>query len=181
MTSSFAGSFAPYTPPPDDPSRLPSQPVSRSRIWFSQDTASYQSGGLSSTVVSAVAPSTDIERGQHNDWETTYGLRVDVLAAFAYVLGPISAFVLLVLETHNDYVRFHAYQAALLMTPLLTAYILAAVLQFPSWICSFLAFLLCLSGFSMATQAFLSAFRGELSRYDLPKLGSLADQWVDEE
>lgn len=31
------------------------------------------------------------------------------------------------------------------------------------------------------TQAFLGAYRGGLSRYHLPKLGSLADQWVDEE
>ena len=83
----------------------------------------------SSTVFSAAAASTDIERGQHNDWETTYGLRVDVLAAFAYLLGPISgstksirstldhadiaardpALALLVLEIHNDYVRFHGW------------------------------------------------------------------------
>ncbi|KAF8560366.1 hypothetical protein OG21DRAFT_59062 [Imleria badia] len=180
MTYNFAGSFAPYTSPPDDPSHLPRQPVSRPRIWFSQDIASYQSGGLPS--ISAAAASTDIERGQRlNEWETTYGLRVDVLAAFAYLLGPISALVLLVSETHNDYVRFHAYQAALLMTPLLTARILVAVLQFPSWIGSILALLLCVSGFSMATQAFLGAYRGGLSCYHLPKLGSLADQWVDEE
>jgi uncharacterized membrane protein len=62
-----------------------------------------------------------------NVWETRFGTRVDVLAAFAYVLGPISgvyihirlawkaqqltntriALLLLILETHNDYVRFH--------------------------------------------------------------------------
>lgn len=89
---------------------------------------SYQSGGLpSSTVFSPTAADTDTERGQHNEWETTYGLRVDVLAAFAYLLGPVSgstksftstldrayipsrrsALTLLVLEKHNDYVRFH--------------------------------------------------------------------------
>ncbi|KAI9572956.1 hypothetical protein HD554DRAFT_2185226 [Boletus coccyginus] len=182
MPSNVGASFSPYTPPPDDLSNFPPRTASHSRIWFSESSVSYQSGGLpSSTVVSAAAAGTDIERGGHNEWETTYGLRVDVLAAFAYLLGPISALALLILETHNDYVRFHAYQAALLMTPLLTAYILAPVLQFPSWISSFLAFLLCVSGFSMATQAFLGAYRGGFSRYHFPKLGSLADQWVDEE
>lgn len=59
-----------------------------------------------------------------NAWETAYGMRVEVLAAFAYLLGPISgeletiflapctktpppALALLIFETHNDYVRFH--------------------------------------------------------------------------
>ena len=111
------------TPPPDEPCHPSAQPVSRPRIWFSHHTASYQSGGLPS--ISPAAASTDIEHGQPNEWETTYGLRVDVLAAFAYLLGPLSgltkslfsmyayistrrsALVLLVLETHNDYVRFH--------------------------------------------------------------------------
>ena len=64
-------------------------------------------------------------------WETRHGLRVDMLAAFAYVLGPISgacalcspcrtcallrplmhvlptALTLLIVETYNDFVRFH--------------------------------------------------------------------------
>ena len=63
-------------------------------------------------------------------WETRYGLRVDLLAAFAYLLGPISgacfadlpthiytqclltmiahaALTLLIMETYNDFVRFH--------------------------------------------------------------------------
>lgn len=57
-------------------------------------------------------------------WDTRYGMRVDMLAAAAYILGPLSgeptypwsivyvnltasALLLLVLETHNDYVRFH--------------------------------------------------------------------------
>ena len=60
---------------------------------------------------------------QQNVWLTRIPLRVDVLAAFTYVLGPISglascsillhsvdicsAFLILILETQNDYVRFH--------------------------------------------------------------------------
>lgn len=85
---------------------------------------------------SAPATSTDIERAQPNEWETTYGLRVDLLAAFAYLLGPISgsiksflltrayipagrpALALLVLETHNDYVRFHGQLVLSLFDPL---------------------------------------------------------------
>lgn len=69
------------------------------------------------------------EEDAANQWETRFGARVDVLAAFAYLLGPISgthsiqnkvryfkklinasnyaALICLILETHNDYVRFH--------------------------------------------------------------------------
>lgn len=65
-------------------------------------------------------------------WETRFGLRVDMLAAAAYVLSPLSgefsirsilivrenpnaqwtALLLLILETHNDYVRFHGMSSA---------------------------------------------------------------------
>jgi hypothetical protein len=49
----------------------------------------------------------DEERGVSNLWETRFGWRVDVEAAVAYLFGPISALALLILETNNDYVRFH--------------------------------------------------------------------------
>ncbi|KAN0100629.1 hypothetical protein V8E55_000613 [Tylopilus felleus] len=198
MTSNLAGSFAPYTPPPDDPAHLSSEPVSRPRIWFSHSIASYQSGGLpSSTVVSqTAAASTDIERGQHNEWETTYGLRVDLLAAFAYLLGPISgstvslfsaracistptALALLILEVHNDYMTASSIPVGALddsstcRVHLCPDTTISIVDMFFSGIGP-----LCLS---ICNGAFLGAYGGDLSRYRLPKIGSLADQWVDEE
>lgn len=48
-----------------------------------------------------------MEEGGGSIWETSLPLRVDMLAPFAYLFGPISAFALLVGETKNDYVRFH--------------------------------------------------------------------------
>ncbi|KIJ68437.1 hypothetical protein HYDPIDRAFT_106633 [Hydnomerulius pinastri MD-312] len=189
MSSKSASSFAPYTLPPDDPSRISAQPATvkpQSRPWFPVTApsryyeTSYQSGGIPSFNSSAGAVDNDVE-GRQNQWETRYGLRVDMLAAFAYLLGPMSALTLLVLETHNDYVRFHAYQSALLTTPLLLVRILASLLRFPSWICAFFTIVLFVSAFSMATRAFWGASRDGLSRYHLPKLGPLADQWVSEE
>ena len=75
------------------------------------------------------ATSGNEEEGTINQWETRFGMRVDLLAAAAYLLGPISgkyiwswqdymsiliqgliefiALLCLILETHNDYVRFH--------------------------------------------------------------------------
>lgn len=90
---------------------------------------SYQSGGiptLNTSQAGGLAAVEDAEaQSGHSMWETRYGLRVDMLAAFSYLLGPISgehrfretasilaqrratALLLLIVETHNDYVRFH--------------------------------------------------------------------------
>jgi uncharacterized membrane protein len=97
---------------------------------------------------------------------------VDVLAALAYLGGPlagmpfllshvgcfadrsgVTALVLLILETVNDYVRFHgrhppripsfnksdcsspvAYQSALLTTPLLVVWMLMRLIGFWGWL-----------------------------------------------
>lgn len=89
------------TPPPDDPSyapvlastsRLPTRP------WFPNHTSSqnidtsYQSGGMPTFNTSATggAGAAEEAEGQTSQWETRYGMRVDVLAAVAYLLGPIS-------------------------------------------------------------------------------------------
>lgn len=104
------------TPPPDDPAlvkpaspstsafpRAPGRPA-----WFpasSSDAQSYQAGGLPTLgtaygggggvgvglngISSAVGGPGGDDAGI-NQWETRYGMRVDVLAAFAYLLGPVS-------------------------------------------------------------------------------------------
>ncbi|KAG1750003.1 uncharacterized protein EDB91DRAFT_1110849 [Suillus paluster] len=188
MSSSFASSFAPYTPPPDDSSyRLAPSSSSNARPWFPVHSSSrgieisYQSGGVPTFSNSISGHEGTQEDVQQNQWETSYGMRVDVLSAFAYIWGPISALILLVLETHNDYVRFHAYQSALLMTPLLLVRIFAPLLGFPSWVQSFLTIVFALSALFMAVRAYLGASRESLARYHLPKIGPLAERWVFEE
>lgn len=44
------------------------------------------------------------ESNTHDAYDTTYGWRIDIEAAAAYIAGPILAIVLLILETKNDYV-----------------------------------------------------------------------------
>jgi len=116
-----------------------------------------------------------------NQWETRYGMRVDFLAAWAYILGPISAFCMLIMETHNDFVRFHAYQSALLTTPLILLRILASLLQLSSVLRHFLNLLLISSISFMAFRAHTDASRNGLSRFHIPFIGLLAEQWLDEE
>lgn len=142
MSNNLA-SFAPYvslvhirwplltrnkTPPPDHPEYTPTPaPI---RPWFPAHVSSsheintsYQSGGIPTFANSASGGGGNTSDTQQNQWETRYGLRIDILAALAYLLGPISgrpsprdsctypdiplALTLLIIETQNDYVRFH--------------------------------------------------------------------------
>ncbi|KAJ8702615.1 hypothetical protein PTI98_001318 [Pleurotus ostreatus] len=185
-TSSSFATFAPYTPPPDDPSRGPLSASSShpsARAWFpnTEDT-SYQSGGIPSFNASMTGggPQVD-EEANVNQWETTYGLRVDVLAAVAYLLGPFSALVILILETQNDYVRFHAYQSALVSTPLVIIWIVASLLSFPSWLRTFFAIFLMATTLYTAFRAYRDVTHSNLTRYHIPILGLLAERWLLEE
>ncbi|KAI0669906.1 hypothetical protein C8Q78DRAFT_153368 [Trametes maxima] len=184
--SHFA-SFAAYTPPPDDPSHIASTSQSTSRVWFpsQQQSASYQSGGIptfNTSQAGGLGAAEDAEaENATNMWETRHGFRVDLLAAFAYVLGPLSALALLIVETHNDFVRFHAYQSALLTTPLVVLRILASLLQFPSFLRTAVTLLLVIPSLYMAWQAYIDAARNGLVRFQIPFIGPLAEKWVFEE
>jgi len=186
----YATSFAPYTPPPDDPSYASSsKPTPASRPWIpkppAQPSMSYQSGAIPTFNTSQAGGLGAVEEAEaesgSNMWETRYGLRVDMLAAFAYVMGPISALLLLILETHNDYVRFHAYQSALLSTPLVLLRIAATLLQFPSFLRTFLTLVMIISLLYMTWQAYIGAARDGLVRFQTPWIGPIADRWVSEE
>ncbi|KIK71012.1 hypothetical protein GYMLUDRAFT_33117 [Collybiopsis luxurians FD-317 M1] len=187
--STSAASFAPYMPPPDDPEYSGSSKVpSRSRPWFpghqSSLGVSYQSGGIPTLNDSQAGgygnPASDQIESQ-NQWETRYGMRVDVLAAFAYILGPLSALLVLVVETQNDYVRFHGYQSALFTTPLIVFRALLSLLQFPQWLRTFWTILLLACQLYMAFRAYLDASQDGLIRYELPIVGSIASEWLAEE
>ncbi|KAJ7487612.1 hypothetical protein B0H11DRAFT_2014101 [Mycena galericulata] len=180
------------TPPPDDPASLPTTSKPLPRPWFpthpSAADTSYQSGGIPTFNASASGGLGAVEEaeGQQNQWETRHGLRVDMLAAVAYLLGPISALALLIVETQNDYVRFHwssylAYQSALLTTPLVVIRILASLLQFPGWIRTILTLVIIGSQLYMAIRAYLDASRNGLARFQLPYIGPIAARWLEEE
>ncbi|KAL6304282.1 hypothetical protein BKA93DRAFT_749957 [Sparassis latifolia] len=184
--------YCAQTPPPDDPTYTStSRPVSRP--WFpgqsSQQSMSYQSGGIPTFNTSQAGGLGAVEEAEAENggsmWETRYGLRVDMLAAFAYLLGPISgehsARSADVQETHNDYVRYHAYQSALLATPLVLLRIFASLLQFPSFLRTLLTLLIVLPLLYMTWRAYIDAARNGLTRFQVPGIGSLADRWVSEE
>ncbi|KAI0825140.1 hypothetical protein BC628DRAFT_293216 [Trametes gibbosa] len=184
-TSHFA-SFAAYTPPPDDPAYAGPASKSISRAWFpAPQPTSYQSGGIptfNTSQAGGLGSAEDAEaESAMSMWETRYGFRVDLSAAFAYLLGPISALILLITETHNDFVRFHAYQSALLTTPLAVLRILASLLHFPAFLRLILSLLLVLPPLYMAWRAYIDAARNGLVRFQIPFIGPLAEHWVLDE
>ncbi|CDZ98071.1 hypothetical protein [Phaffia rhodozyma] len=146
----------------------PSGPIASS-------SSAHYSGGNGQAPNYSVAE----EGGTANSWETRFGWRVDFEAGATYLLGPLTAVLLLILETTNDFVRFHAYQSALLTTPLLLLHFFLKLI-FPYWLQSVISF----GSFGlvvfMAYRAFVDANRG-LERFYLPVLGELAERWVGDE
>jgi len=111
-----------------------------------------------------------------NKYETGLGIRVDIEAALAYSLGALSGVLLLVAETKNDYVRFHAWQSSLLFLGL---WLLHFILSFSTT----LAWLLFVVEIGAAGWLAYNAYMdgASLERYEVPFLGALASQWVDNE
>ncbi|KAG8716593.1 hypothetical protein FRC09_015521 [Ceratobasidium sp. 395] len=139
-------SFTAYTPPPDAPPEPGTQSKAK-RPWFpphqssnfvqsvagpSSAGGSYQAGAVPTFGNSMGGGAGAVEEQMGvNEWETRFGWRVDIEAAVAYLGGPITALILLIVETTNDFVRFHAYQSALLITPLLLLRGFFGLLSFP--------------------------------------------------
>ncbi|KAK4683435.1 hypothetical protein P7C73_g6830, partial [Tremellales sp. Uapishka_1] len=203
--------FSPYPlgtdqPPPDVPSTDPPSESSRvkgksKRPWFSRDPSTYgntyQSGaGTTDPSSSSQAFTNDPESAaflqgangsngygdeRANAWESRFGWRVDVMAAASYLGGPVTALLFLILETQNDFVRFHAYQSALLTTPLIVLLLFTNLLiPFPTFLR--IIFLLASIGVTLYTafKAWKDAQEG-LGRFWLPVIGQVADKWVGEE
>ncbi|KAG4102341.1 hypothetical protein H8356DRAFT_1650351 [Neocallimastix lanati (nom. inval.)] len=110
-----------------------------------------------------------------NRYETAVPMRIDIEAACTYVIGGVSGIFFLILETKNDYVRFHAWQSSVLFCVLM-------VINF-IFLKTFLIHLLIPSEVGimcfLAYQAYINA--DSLFRYEIPIIGSIASDWVDSE
>jgi len=151
---------------------------------YASTSSSYQAGGIPNWGSSAGGGGnhdTEAQRGPINEWETRFGWRVDVVAAATYILGPVTALVFLILETHSDYIRFHSYQSALLTTPLILLRLLLGLLHFPAFILTTLTLVIVGVILFMAFRAYQDAHQGGLTRYHLPIIGEIADRWVGDE
>lgn len=137
--------FAPYqdsdpsthralSPPPPHPRRAlsPSPNPTASRSAQQQPSSS-----------SLPAPSTFQPSGSHLEdgrlnialFETSLPLRLDHEAMLAYLgLPPAGAVLLLMLEHRSDYVRFHAWQSAMVFSALFVLHLVLAWSAVLSWL-----------------------------------------------
>ncbi|ORX55665.1 hypothetical protein DM01DRAFT_1345156 [Hesseltinella vesiculosa] len=112
-----------------------------------------------------------------NKYETTLPIRVDVEAALTYLVPPLSGILFLVLETQNDYVRFHAWQSSLYFLSLMGAlFVMQFISTFLSWVLFFVGLG---SVVYLAYRAYLDG--ASLERYELPYFGPVASDYVDTE
>ncbi|WVR00013.1 hypothetical protein IAU59_007155 [Kwoniella sp. CBS 9459] len=168
-----------------DPTSVPqaytNDPESQAFLGGGSSSSASQGFGSGSGIGSGGLGGAGADGDRANAWESRFGWRVDVMAAVAYLGGPITALVFLILETQNDYVRFHAYQSALLTTPLLTLILLFRLLiRLPL----FLWILLIIASVAVTVYSSFRAWKDAqegLSRFWLPYIGEIAERWVSEE
>ncbi|PTB65647.1 hypothetical protein BBK36DRAFT_1169356 [Trichoderma citrinoviride] len=112
-----------------------------------------------------------------SEFDTSLGIRLDYEACLAYLaFPPVGAVILLILERNSDYVRFHAWQSALLFTAIMVFHVLFSWSSFLSWI--FFLGDLVLIGF-LSLKAYQDA--EILDRYEVPFFGRIASRFLDDE
>ncbi|KAL0090875.1 hypothetical protein J3Q64DRAFT_1707459 [Phycomyces blakesleeanus] len=192
--------FSPYKPSPDEDrnNRLreerqkQKQPKGKAKQTDTSPYSSYQSGkpnypGPSpSSLEEGLFSETDNLGGSRgpptgtlrvNKYETSLPIRVDIEAALAYVLGPVTGLLFLVLERQNDYVRFHAWQSSMVFLALMCAHF---VLMFISNFLSWTLFIFDIGLLVWLTyRAYLDG--ASLERYEFPYFGPIASEYVDSE
>jgi len=165
--------FSPYQ------SEEPQQ--SRSSPYFQSSSQSIQGGSpVISGIGSNAGPNGGLLGGGNarvNQYETRLPLRIDIEAIMCYVaLPPVGAVLLLVLETQNDYVRFHAWQASLVFTGLVILHLIFTFSAFLSWSLFVVDLGLMATG---AWHCYKDA--DDLARWELPFVGRIASSYVDSE
>ncbi|KAF2153706.1 hypothetical protein K461DRAFT_292423 [Myriangium duriaei CBS 260.36] len=188
------------SPPPRSPNASPT-PRNKSGNYFpsiadqSDPWAASRPARLPSPSTFADQPSTtaggyqDIESGQGllppqqqdrvlgDVFETSLGMRMDWEACLAYLLlPPAGGAVLLLFEHKSDYVRFHAWQSALVFAALFVLHLILSWSTVLSWL---------LFAVDLGLIAYLTfhAYRDAetLDRLELPFFGRLASNFVDSE
>ncbi|ELR04715.1 hypothetical protein VC83_06909 [Pseudogymnoascus destructans] len=182
--------FAPYqdtspdatrtlSPPPTDRRSTSASPpfqAPHANPWAAQSGSPppQQGGGFTNTR--------DVEMGGRgrealHDYDTSLPLRLDYEACLAYLaLPPAGAVGLLLVEWKSDYVRFHAWQSALLFSAMFVVHLVFAWSSFLSWV-------LLVGDVGMIGYLTLRAYNDAdtLDRCEVPFFGPLASRILDDE
>ncbi|TFB02629.1 hypothetical protein CCMA1212_005424 [Trichoderma ghanense] len=134
-------------------------------------------GGFGSGSAGANSPMPGTYPAEISEFDTSLGVRLDYEACLAYLaFPPVGAVILLILERNSDYVRFHAWQSALLFTAIMVFHVLISWSSFLSWI-FFLGDLVLIGVLSL--KAYQDA--EILDRYEVPFFGRIASRFLDDE
>lgn len=109
------------------------------------------------------------------------GLAPNLAGALAYVLGPITGILFLVIEKINPFVRFHAMQSTVLWIGWVVASfalsILSTIVPFVGWIFAFvLSVVMAFGGFILWLVLMWKAYQGR--EWELPIVGPFARKQV---
>jgi uncharacterized membrane protein len=104
--------------------------------------------------------------------KSSTGLEQNVAGALAYLVGPITGIVLLIVEKDNKFVRFHAMQSTLTFGGLFVLWIVLTISVFGLVLLPLLGLLLLVLWILLMVKA----FGGEM--YKLPWVGDIAEKQV---
>ena len=105
--------------------------------------------------------------------KTSTGLEENVAGLLCYVLGWVSGLILLLIETENKFVRFHAVQSIIVFGALSIVGLVFGWIPWFGWVISSLVGLL---GFVLWIVLMVKAYQGVM--YKLPVAGDLAEKWL---
>lgn len=141
-----------------------------------------------SKEVQAEADTDDLDRNDlDRDSTVVGGLDENVAGTLSYVFGFITGLIFFLVETENEFVRFHAAQSMLVFGGLFVlSFVIGALamflelIPFVGWIFSLMLGLVSLLiapvGFVLWIVLMYKAYSGE--RYGLPVVGEVAEGWV---
>lgn len=102
---------------------------------------------------------------------TGSGLPENVAGALAYLLGPITGILFLVLEKKSKFVRFHAMQSLITFGGLFVLNVVLGFIPLLGWAAGML---LSLAGVLLWVVLLVKAYQGEM--YKLPYIGEMAEK-----
>lgn len=98
-----------------------------------------------------------------------------MMGALAYLLGPITGIIFLVMEKTNPFIRFHAMQSTIVFGALLVLSLVLGIVPVIGWIIGvILSPIITIVSFILWIVLMWKAYSGE--KYKLPYFGDLAEK-----
>ncbi|OGG03820.1 hypothetical protein A2W14_04730 [Candidatus Gottesmanbacteria bacterium RBG_16_37_8] len=101
-----------------------------------------------------------------------------LMGAAAYLLGPITGIVLLLMEKKNGYVRFHAMQSTIVFGAIILFNIALGIVPILGWLVALiLSPIIMIGSFVLWLFLMWKAYSGE--KFKLPYFGNLAEKQLE--